>query len=59
MSGASAFVDRARLDAQAERADDSLEAMNWDVYEFLVSVVNQSWTVPEQNEIDKLSYMPK
>ena len=44
MSGVTAFIDNARLDAAEERADDSIESANYTVYEFVKSVVQQSWS---------------
>ena len=58
MSGVSAWFARMRSEAQAERTDDSLRSMNWDVYEFLESVVKQSWPLPKQQDIDQLAEMP-
>ena len=59
MSGVTAFIDNARLDAANERADDSIESINYNVYEFLKSVVEQSWSLPTENDIKHIQYIRK
>ena len=59
MSGVTAFIDNARLDAADERADDSIESANYNVYEFVKSVVQQSWSLPTENDIKHIQYIRK
>ena len=59
MSGVTAFIVNARLDAANERADDSIPSAHYNVYEFLVSVVEQSWSPPTENEIKHIQYIRK
>ena len=59
MSGVTDFIANAQLDALNERADDSMETAHFNVYEFLVSVVQQSWSLPTENDIKQIQYIHK